>query len=355
MIQKHASIYDIAKEAGVSVATVSRTINNPEKVSKRTKTKIYEIMERLNYAPNALAQSLVSRSTKTIGVFLSSVTNPFYAEMVQAIEQRAFNDNYTILFGNTSNRIEKEQKYVDVFLKKQVDGIILAGGRNINDAHTQHILKTAERVPVILTNYAVVGKNIYCVLTDEAAGTTMAVQHLIETGHDKIAYINGYEFSYPSVIKKDSYLKTLSRNGLSVNEERIVNAPADTMEGGYKACEALLERGADFNAIFAANDMMAIGAMKKLMSAGYGIPQDVAIVGYDNIHLCDYWSPALSSVTQNMDRLGNMAVEMLGSVLEGKEVNQISYLQPELIVRESSAPAADSVHRSASPAAEKRH
>jgi DNA-binding LacI/PurR family transcriptional regulator len=336
--QRNASIYDIAKEAGVSVATVSRTINNPEKVSDRTRSKVYEIMKRMNYSPNALAQSLVSRTTKTIGVFLANVTNPFYAEMLQAIEQRAYNDSYSILLGNTSNRIEKEEQYVDIFIKKQVDGIILTGGRNINEAQSNHILKMAERVPIIMTNHAIVGKNIFCVLSDEAAGAEMAVQHLVDSGRERIAYMNGYEFSYASVIKKDSYLKTLSRNQLPINENLMVNSPADTMEGGYRACGTLLERGVKFNALFAANDLMAIGAMKRLAEAGYRIPQDVAVVGFDNIALCGFASPSLSSVTQNIAQLGSMAVQMLGDVLEKKPVSKITYLQPQLIVRESSKP-----------------
>jgi LacI family transcriptional regulator/LacI family purine nucleotide synthesis repressor len=335
--KKNASIYDIAEEAGVSVATVSRTINNPDKVNAKTRSKIHEIMERMNYSPNALAQSLVSRSTKTIGVFISNITNPFYSEMVFAIEKSAFENDYSLLLGNSSNKIEKEEKYVDVFLKKQVDGIIFVGGRNVQDIHSKHIMKTAERVPVVLTNHAVVGKNIYGVLSDEAAGATLAVQHLIDTGRERIAFINGYDHSYPYVIKKDNYLKTMSRNGLPINENLIIHASRDNMDGGYAACEALLGRGDKFDAVFVANDLMAVGAMKKLISAGYNIPQDVSIVGYDDIQLCGFLSPGLSSVSQNIPTLGSMAVQLLNDILEEKAVNKITYLQPELKIRESSA------------------
>ncbi|CAG7644419.1 LacI family DNA-binding transcriptional regulator [Paenibacillus allorhizosphaerae] len=338
MSKKNASIYDIAKEAGVSTATVSRTINTPDKVSSETRTKIHSIMERLNYSPNALAQSLVSRSTRTIGVFIATVNNPYYAEMVHVIEKHAFHNNYSILLGNTGNWIEKEEKYVEIFVKKQVDGIIFVGGRNVTDPHSHHIMKTSERIPVVLTNHALVGKNIYCVLSDEAEGACMAVQHLIDTGRDRIAYINGFNFSYPSVVKKDSYIKTLSRNQISVNEDLIVNAPKDNMEGGYAACEALLEKGSEFNGIFVANDMMAVGVMKKLTEAGYAIPGDVSVVGYDDIQLCHYLTPSLSSVTQNISKLGSMAVQLVNDVLEGKEVGKITYLHPELKIRESSLP-----------------
>lgn len=336
MNQKRASIYDIAKEAGMSVATVSRTINNPDKVNIKTRTKIHAIMERLNYTPNALAQSLVSRSTKTIGVFIAKVQNPFYAEMLHAIEKFAFDNQYSILFGNTFNDIQKEEHYVDLFLKKQVDGIIFAGGRNLSEAHSEHIMKTAERVPVVLTNHSVVGKNIYSVISDEAEGTALAVQHLIDTGRSKIAFIYGYDNSYPSVVKKDSYFKTLSRNHLAVDDNLIIKASDDTMEGGYNACGALLSKGAEFDALFATNDLMAIGAMKKLIASGIQIPQNVSVVGYDDIQFCKYISPSLSSVTQNMSDLGSMAVQILNEVLEGKNVQKIKYLQPHLKIRESS-------------------
>ena len=337
MGKKHASIYDIAKEAGVSVTTVSRVINNPDKVNTHTRRKIYAIMERMNYAPNALAQSLVSRSTETIGVFIHDVKNPFYAEMLYEIEKKAFEKGYSIFIGNTSNQIKKEEAYVELFAKKHVDGIIMVGGRNVREAQSNHILKTAERIPVILTNHTVIGKNIYCICADEAEGAVMAVQHLIDTGRRKIAYINGHEEAYAKIIKKDGYLKTLRRNNLAIDERLIVNAPRDTMEGGYAACEELLGKGGSFDAVFVSNDLMAIGVLKKLASAGIRVPQDVSVVGYDDIQLCKFFSPSLSSVTQECAEIGSMAVQMLIDVLEGKEVHKVTYLKPKLMIRESSS------------------
>jgi len=336
MGKKYASIYDIAREAGVSVTTVSRVINNPDKVNSKTRRKIYAIMEKMNYTPNALAQSLVSRSTATIGVFVHDVKNPFYAEMLYEIEKKAFELGYSILFGNTSNQIKKEEAYVDIFTKKHVDGIIMVGGRNVKEAQSLHILKTAERVPVILTNHTVIGKNIYCILADEAGGAELAVQHLIDSGRDKIAYINGHEDAYAKIVKKDSYLKTLRRNNLAIDEKLIVNAPRDTMEGGYAACEELLGRGRQFNAVFVSNDLMAVGVMKKLIGEGIRIPHDVAVVGYDDIQLCRYLTPSLSSVTQEVAEIGSMAVQLLIDVLKGNEVHEITYLPPRLMIRESS-------------------
>jgi DNA-binding LacI/PurR family transcriptional regulator len=146
-----------------------------------------------------------------------------------------------------------------------------------------HILKTAERVPVILTNHTVIGKNIYCILADEAGGAELAVQHLIDSGRDKIAYINGH-----------------------------------------------------FNAVFVSNDLMAVGVMKKLIGEGIRIPHDVAVVGYDDIQLCRYLTPSLSSVTQEVAEIGSMAVQLLIDVLKGNEVQKITYLPPRLMIRKSS-------------------
>lgn len=336
MKKSDLNIYDIAREAGVSIATVSRAINRPEKVKPATMDKIQSIIKKANYTPNALAQSLVSKSTRTIGVIIGSISNPFYGEMVRAIEDRAADIGYTILLGNTDNKFFEEEKYIDVFLKKKVDGIIFAGGRMMEERYDKHIQRVAKIVPVILANHLLVSKNVYCILTDEAKGTNLAVEHFLEKGHKNIAYINGYSTSYASIIKKENYIKTLLQNNIDINEELIINAPNDEMPGGYAACEALFKRNTEFTALFAANDLMAMGAIKHITSKGYRVPEDIAVIGYDDIDMCNYFSPSITSVTQNIRTLGQKAVEILNDVLDGNEIKKVTYFEPELIVRESS-------------------
>lgn len=335
MKKSDLNIYDIAREAGVSIATVSRAINKPEKVKLETMKKIQSIIQKANYTPNALAQSLVLKSTRTIGVIIGSISNPFYGEMVRAIEDCASDKGYTILLGNTDNKFLEEEKYIDIFLKKKVDGIIFAGGRIMEERYDRHIQSAAKIVPVVLANHMMVGKNIYCILTDEAKGTGLAIEHLLSKGHKKIAYINGYSNSYASTIKKENYIKTLLQNGIDIDENLIVNAPNDEMPGGYTACEKLFGRSEELTAIFAANDLMAMGAMKYLMSKGLRIPEDIAVIGYDDIDMCNYYQPGLSSVTQNIRTLGESAVEILNDLLDEKEIKKITYFEPELVIRES--------------------
>lgn len=336
MNKKGISIYDIAKEAGVSIATVSRTINMPEKVNEQTREKVHSIMELLNYTPNALAQSLVSRSTRTFGVIISNIKNPFHGELLRSIEVTAAELDYSILLGHTARNFEREQKYVENFKKKKVDGIILSGGRSIGEDYIRHIERTAESVPVVLTNHLLNKPNVYCVVTDETTGSYQAVNHLIERGSTKIAYINGFRHTYTNVVKEESYIRCLSQHGLSIDEKMMVNVQNDDMEGGFRACEELLSRGVSFDAIFAANDLMAIGAMRKLISIGVRIPEDVAVVGYDDIDICGYMSPTLSSVTQNLTDMGRIAIELLDRLSNDQPVTKITYLEPKLIIRESS-------------------
>ncbi len=335
-MKKDINIYDIAKTAGVSITTVSRAINSPNMLKPSTREKIFNIIRDMEYTPNALAQGLVLKSTKTIGVIIANINNPFYGEMVKAIETTASNAGYTIILGNSDNDIDKEKKYIDVFLKKQVDAIIFSGGRLTNADSDENIIRASKSVPVVLTNHYVKHDNIYCILTDEAEGTALAVQHLIDKGHKAIAYINGYADSYPSIIKRENMIKALAQNRLSFDSTLEVCAASDDIKGGYDACIALLERKRNFTALFAANDLMAIGAVKALLERGYSIPEQVAVMGYDNIYLCSFITPELSSVTQNISELGVQAVKYVIKSFTKKPVkNEPLYLKPRLIIRKS--------------------
>lgn len=336
MKKRNLNIYDIAEQAGVSIATVSRAINKPEKVRAETMEKIQDIIKQSNYTPNAIAQSLVLKATKTIGVIIASISNPFYGELVRAVEDKAASENYTILLGNTDNKFEEEEKYIDIFLKKKVDGIIFAGGRRMEERYDNHIQRVAKTIPIVLANHILFGENVYCVLSDEAKGAALAMKYLLELGHKNIAYINGYSTSYASIIKKENYVKTLLKNNIDIKDGLIVNAINDEMRGGYLACEELLSRQASFTALFAANDLMAMGAIKCLTLNGYRVPEDVAVVGYDDIDMCNYFTPGLTSVSQNIKFLGERSVEIMNDVLENREISKISYFEPQLIKRESS-------------------
>ncbi|MFZ5351736.1 MAG: LacI family DNA-binding transcriptional regulator [Bacillota bacterium] len=333
---KNNNIYDIAKMAGVSITTISRAINRPNMVKPDTLDKIHSIMREMEYTPNALAQGLVLKSTKTIGVIIANINNPFYGEMVKAIEDTASKSGYTIILGNTDNDIQQEEKYIGIFLKKQVDAIIFAGGRKMDEKNNEHIIRTSRYVPVVLTNHYMQRENVYCVLTDEAKGASMAVEYLISKGRVRIAYINGYINSYPSVVKRDNMIATLTRSGLEFYEELEVSALTDDVKGGYDACRILLDRKIEFDALFAANDLMAIGAMKALQKKGLKVPEDVSVMGYDNIYLCNYITPELSSMTQNISQLGIDAVNFIVRHFERKKIaNNIKFLKPRLIVRKS--------------------
>lgn len=335
MKKSNLNIYDIAAEAKVSIATVSRAMNKPEKVKLETREKIQSIIKKANYTPNALAQGLVFKTTRTIGVVIGSISNPFYGEMVRAIEDKASDKGYTILLGNTDNKFHEEEKYIDIFLKKKVDGMIFAGGRMMEERYDKNIQRIAKAIPVVLANHVLIHKNVYCVVSDEAKGTVIAMKYLIESGHRRIGYINGYSNSYASIVKKENYIKSLLQSDIDIDDNLIVDAINDEMSGGYKACEMLLSRQANFTAIFAANDLMAMGAMKFLISKGYRVPQDISVIGYDDIDMCNYFYPGLTSISQNIRLLGENSVEVMNSVLDGNDIGKVTYYEPELRIRES--------------------
>lgn len=337
MTRRRASIYDVAKEAGVSIATVSRYFNQPHKVGKSTARKIKAVTERLNYSPNALAQGLVLQTTRTFGVITANITNPFYGELVLAVENTASEEKYTILLGNTDNRLDEEQKIIHSFLQKKVDGLIFAGGRRIGEQYNQHILCAAQQVPVVLTNHSIAANNIYCILSDEAKGARLAVQHLVDSGRRNIAHIKGYADSYATIVKEDNYLRTLHQNGIEIRPELIVQSATDDLAGGFHACGRLLDAQVKVDAVFAGNDLMAIGAIKCLTQRGYAVPESVAVVGYDNIDLCNYLVPGLTSVSQNIAELGREAVRFLSRVMNEEKIEKAIYLEPKLVIRGSSS------------------
>lgn len=330
------SIIDVANAAGVSIATVSRVINMPQKVRPETRERVQNIISKMDYQPNALARGLIRRNTKTIGILIPDINNLFYPAVVRGIEDVLEGSSYSVLLCNTDKSIEKEKAYIKILLEKRVDGFIFVGTRPINRAENEHIRKLGARLPVVLVNDEIVGAPLYTVLTDEVEGAYKAVEHLIGLGHTKIAYATGEIDEYTTYQKKFSgYKLALSQHGIKLRSEYIAS-DLPYPSGGYRIAQKLMALENRPTAIFAASDQIAMGVMKAAYSEGLRIPDELSLVGYANVPISEDLFPELTTVDQYPYKTGSIVAEMMTGILEGSEPQQKKIiLQPELLIRQS--------------------
>ncbi|MEG0688497.1 MAG: LacI family DNA-binding transcriptional regulator [Hungatella sp.] len=329
------TIKDIARRANVSIATVSRVINKTGSVAQKTEKRILAITRELNYVPNNVARSLVKQSSKTIGVIVADIMNPFYAEIIRAIQDQADEDGYSVISCNSDEDMGKEKQCIHMLLENQVNGIIFAGGRGKGDYYNQQVVDVAKIVPVVLADEALEGDNIYSIICNKSKGAYEAVHYLIELGHRNIAMINGYQEYKPSIEKLKGYKKALKEAGIPYCDKYIKNSDYH-LDGGMNHVKELMNLEDPPSAIFAANDLMAMGAIKALKDLGYKVPKDISVIGFDDIAMNEYTMPALSSVRQEMTLQGHMAVQILHKLFSNEENPKKKYtIEPSLIKRDS--------------------
>ena len=329
------TIKDIAKQANVSIATVSRVINKTGPVAKKTEKKINAIIEELNYVPNNVARSLVKQSSKTIGVIVADIMNPFYAEIIRAIQDEADLNGYSVISCNSDEDMEKEKQCIHMLLANQVSGIIFAGGRGNGDFYNAHVLEVSKSIPVVLADEYLAGDNIYSIVCNKVKGASYAVNYLLELGHKNIAIISGYKDYKPSIEKIKGYKKALKEYGIPINAQYIKYGDYH-LDGGMRNVRELMSLKEPPTAIFAANDLMAMGAIRTLKDLGYRVPGDISVVGFDDIAMNEFTTPALTSIKQEMTKQGHMAVQILHQVFNGEEVEKKKYvIEPILVKRDT--------------------
>jgi len=337
---KQVTIYDIAQEARVSVATVSRVLNNTAPVKLATRDKIMELIQKYQFQPNALARSLTKKETGTIGVIVPDITNPFFPEVFSGIEKEARDKGYTFLLCDTLGSYERESQYLNILREKQVDGILFMGGRinlsRCGQALADEVREAASRTPLVLINGSLPGNALHGVRIDEAMGAEMATRHLIGLGHRDIAFIGGNEHMSTTAQKVRAFKKALRENGLEARPECVLHADF-SIESGQLLMKRLLELPRRPTAVLCVNDFNAVGAVKTAARAGYRIPEDLSIVGFDDIPLATAINPELTTVSQKMETLGRKSVEVLHKLIGKEKVKKLTVIEPELIVRESTA------------------
>jgi LacI family transcriptional regulator len=330
-----ASLKDIAQQAGVDPSTVSRVLNGDAiSVRPETRARILKVAEQLDYVPNAVARSLRTRRSRTLALLVPDIANPFFPEVIYGAEGAARRAGYHIIVGNTDESYDNELEYVEVLRAQRVDGMILA------TAFTEDRLVpvlSRKRVPFVLVNRAVSGTTQYVAVDDRGLAMT-AVRHLADLGHRRIAHITGPLFTATGIGRFHGYRQALNELDLPFRTE-YVREGNFRLENGYEEARALLSLPDPPTAVFAANDLVALGVMEAVRDAGLRVPEDVSVVGVNDIPLVSHLTPPLTTVHVPTREMGAAAVDMLLALLAGRFPSAPTILPVSLVVRGSTAPA----------------
>lgn len=309
---KVVTIKDIAARAGVSISTVSRVINHSVPVDPATEARVDEAIEALGYRPNLLARSFRRNVTHTIGLLVPDNSNPFFAEMARVIEDAGFEDGYSVILCNSNLSEVKQAGYVDVLVAKRVDGIIMTSTGLISgeDAHGDIARIQEAGVPCVVIDRDLGDTPVDQLLVDNHKGGYVAGKYLIDRGHRKMACVVGPSDLTPSAGRIAGFRRAMEEAGTHLPSEAIVRGNGHH-DGGSQAVEELLSRGIEFTAIFAFNDEMAIGVIGSLQRAGRRVPQDVSVIGFDDIPYASAIYPALTTIAQPITEMAQMGISML--------------------------------------------
>jgi LacI family transcriptional regulator len=326
---------DVARLAGVSLMTVSRVINDKEGVKSETRQEILEIISKLGYRPSAIARSLATRETRTIGLVIPDVTNPFFADITRGVERLAYSEGYHVFLCNAEEDPLRELAVIQSLEEKRVDGLILCSSR-LKDEKLVDLLARLPAVVLINRSLCQADENTFdSVVIDDNRSGWLATHHLIQRGHQRIGFLAGPPASYSGSGRYKGYLAALQDAGISLEPGWMSNCQP-SVEGGYEMTRQLLANYPHLTALFCFNDLVAVGAIQACGEIKRRIPEDFAIVGHDDIPLAALVSPALTTCRVPRHELGARAVNALLEHLKGcPDGCQQIVLQPELIIRES--------------------
>lgn len=330
------NIHDIAREAGVSIATVSRVLNKSDKVHERTRQKVQSIIDREGYTPNALARGLLTNKTRSIGVLTVDILNPYYATVIHSIERNLSFKNYYLFLCNTGGNHKEILKYIRVLMEKRVDALVFVGSVYKDKEGDSLILEIAEKIPVILINAVVDSPKVHCILCDDRMGIRLSTEAILNGGRKKILFLNTTET--PSArLKEDTFIeimKGVASQGIS-----------------YKIIETQIQRLSDlphkirmsyrndfYDGLIATDDLFANVAVNTLHYLRIEIPNQVWVIGYNNSYVSDQTFPHLTSIDSCMEELGIECASRLNALLKGEPIqDRIKYLKPRIIIKESSS------------------
>jgi LacI family transcriptional regulator len=338
--ERPATLRDVAAAARVHPATASRALNPGTRllVSEETARRVTEAAERLGYRPNPVARSLRTRRSHTIGVLLPDLTNPLFPPIVRGLEDRLAGHGYVALIGNTDGDLTRERMVFDQMRARHVDGFVLATAT----LHSPILAEAAEAdLPVVLMNRTAQGYPFSSVAVDNEQGERAAVAHLIALGHTRIGHIAGPQEISTGAARLRGFLEGMRAHGLEADTSQIVYASGYSIEEGVRCGRELLAAHGDLTAIAAANDMLAVGCYGALDDLGLRCPQDVSVIGFNDMPFIDRLRPPLSTVRFPHYQLGTEAAKLLLERIDsGEGPVKILYLAPELVARASTVPVA---------------
>jgi LacI family repressor for deo operon, udp, cdd, tsx, nupC, and nupG len=326
-----ATIRDVAKEAGLSTGTISKALSTPERVSKKNLEKVELAIKKLNYTPNMLAQKFRAKTSKTIVVLVPDIANQFFAKVISGIEVVAQDRGYSVLLGDTRDSLERERDFVRMVETKLADGIV-----NLRPYKKEDAILPKEGILAVSAS-SCEGTPSYSVRIDNVGAAKKAVSHLISMGHTRIGVISGLSKNPHAIDRLNGYKSALTEAGIEFSPELVIEGDFNYWSG-LSAAEQFAAMPNRPTAVFSMNDEMAIAAIKGFTDKGFKLPQDMSIVGFDDMDVSRYCIPPLSTIAQPAEKIGEKAAELLLQLIEGKQPETEEYILPyEFIIRESIA------------------
>jgi len=336
-----ATIKDIAKALNVSASTVSRALKDYPGISQETKRKVKELAEKLNYRPNAVALSLRKSKSFTIGVIIPEVVHFFFSTVISGIEEVAFANGYNVILCQTNENLEREKSSVETIISNQIDGLLISFSKETTDfSHFKNLID--HQFPIVFFDRVPDLDNTVNVTVDDYSGAYDAVKHLIEQDYKKILHLAGPKNLLISTKRKEGYIQALTEAGIAIDESLIRECRIGTQQETYEFClEYFKDRNNRPDAVFAANDIAAAGAMKAVQELGLKVPEDVGIVGFSDWQFSAMMNPPLSTVSQPGFEIGEKSMKLLLNMINSKQeeafVPKTEILDTALIIRGSSS------------------
>jgi DNA-binding LacI/PurR family transcriptional regulator len=317
------TIKDVAKKAGVSIASVSRVINDSKPVSPELRERILNVIEQTGYKPNAMARGLKIKASGLIGLITPDIENGTFAELVKGIEEVIEENSMNLIVSNSKGEVEKELKALHIFKEQQIDGIIFSGVK-FTEKHKKYFERY--QVPTVVVSQKFPGSGLPSVTIDNIEAAYQAVKYLIDKNHKNIAVIHGPLYDRSSGEERlIGYQKALKEAGISITKEYITQGDF-TIKSGYQAMEKIIKNSVKMpTAVFAASDRMAIGALDACLDNGYIVPEDISIMGFDDIELAEIVRPKLTTMSIDHSRLGKKVIEILLDRIKNNNENDRAY------------------------------